>query len=78
MEINKYDKVLLGATTPQTIEISFSDPKAYDVLLDYGYDNKKEVLKSYWNKLIPAPATADRGGNWVLTGWFVTDRKSVV
>ncbi len=72
VEINKYDKVLLGATTPQTIEISFSDPKAYDVLLDYGYDNKKEVLKSYWNKLIPAPATADRGGNWVLTGWFVT------
>ncbi len=72
VEINKYDKVFAGATTPQTIEISFTDPKAYDVLLDYGYDNKKEVLKSYWNKLIPAPATADRGGNWVLTGWFVT------
>ncbi|MDE6411911.1 MAG: InlB B-repeat-containing protein [Clostridia bacterium] len=72
VDINKYSAAFNGATEPQTINITFTDPKPYDAFLDYDFENKKENKKIYWNKFIPAPTTPNRGEDWKLVGWFVT------
>ena len=72
IEINSYNVPFAGALEPKTIEVTFTDPKSYAVTLDYGYENRMENKTAYWGQLIPTPV-ADRGEEWVLDGWYVTE-----
>lgn len=72
IEIGSYNVAFQGALEPKTITVTFTEPKSYGVVLDYGYDDRVENTTAYWGQLIPSPAV-NRGEEWVLDGWFITE-----
>ncbi|MDE6411663.1 MAG: hypothetical protein K2L02_03905, partial [Clostridia bacterium] len=73
-EIDSYNTELLNVTSPQTITVTFTDPKSYNVTLNYGEGdgNKVENVSVYWNQKIPTP-TLSQNVDWQFDGWFITE-----